>query len=291
MSRRAVRRCETETGRVGTLDAAPSGGGEGWEQSCARRRDATEVAMRGSTSLGLVGLLLTLIAGSRPSEASVIEPVSLRRSVEASGRVTDLVSGTEVVDPGQSFSSDDPSLTLQLTANASATLSGATATASARSGTVSQGQLPDYLGEPAFELRLTTNAEAHAGTSPNFASTAFARSTLELTFDLTQPIDVFAFFADGNISHPSRVSMTLLSGGNVIARGEGGSPPFQLAPGRYTLVTEGIASASVDSRVGVFLPASFASFSGFVGYTVIPEPATAPLMLAGLALLARSRRR
>jgi hypothetical protein len=245
-----------------------------------------------SSSCTIVGLVLALTAGTRPSEASVIEPVSLSRSVEASGSVTDLVNGTEVVDPGQSFSSTDPSLTLQITANASATLSGATATGSARSGTVSQSNLGDYFGSPAFGLQLATTAEARANAPPNFAAMGHARSTLELTFDLTQPIDVFQFSAAGNIFHPGDVRMTLLSGGNVIVFiTGGGASPFQLEPGRCTLRTSGLASARVDSRVGIFQPASSASFTGFMAYTVIPEPETGALMLVGLAGLALLRRR
>jgi len=191
------------------------------------------------------------------------------------------------VDPGQSSSSTDPSLTLSIGASSSSSLLGWSAQSSAGSGTVT---LVD-LGSGLFAVNLTLGANASASgnttTCSTCAASASSSAALDLTFDLGQPIHVSAFASNGGFANAS-IGMTLLSGGQVIAfGGTQGSLPFDLSPGRYTLQGQAAASASIAPFV--LTPTSSASLNGVLHYTVIPEPSSGLLMVAGLLGLAGRR--
>src|SRR5437773_210529 len=116
--------------------------------------------MRQSNLLAFFVLSLDLAVGSTPAVALVIEPVSLTRTVSASASVTDPVSGMQDVDPGQTISSTNPSLTFSISTNASASLLGWSAGSSASSWTVSFSDLPagDHIVNLAADTSATLNA-------------------------------------------------------------------------------------------------------------------------------------
>jgi hypothetical protein len=248
--------------------------------------------MRRPSLLALVGLSFALAVGSAPATALVIQPVSVTRTVSASSSVTDSASGMQDVDPGQTLSSTDPSLTFQIGTNSSSSLLGWSATSSSGSGTVSMLDLGS--GEFGVRLALDANASVSAGTSTclvTCAGFAGSRARLDFTFDLTAPIHVSAFASQGPFFHPAGTGMTLLNGTLVIAfGGQQGSLPFDLAPGRYTLSGTAGASAGIDQSRFLFVPTSAGSLSGVLQYNVIPEPGTALLVIAGLLGLAGWRR-
>jgi len=105
--------------------------------------------MHRSACSGLLSGLALL--GAVPARALLFETVSVTRSVSADANITDLANGMESVDPGQSFSSNDPSLDLLLTANASASIAGGTVTGTATSGTVTT-QFTQPFGELSIQL-------------------------------------------------------------------------------------------------------------------------------------------
>lgn len=241
---------------------------------------------RRSSRRALVWALLPLV-GTSPAAAAVIVPVSLSRTVSASSGVMDSASGTQDVDPGQSSSSTNPSFTLSIGASSSSSLLGWSAQSSAGSGTVSTVD----LGSGLFGLNLTLSAQASVGTSaacPACSASASSIATLALTFDLTAPIHVSAFAALGGFANPTSFGMTLLSGDQVIAfGGTQGSLPFDLSPGRYTL--QGQAGAAANIAPFQLTPTSSAPLNGVLHYTVVPEPSSALLVVAGLFGLAGRR--
>ena len=216
-------------------------------------------------------------------------PVSLSRTVSASSGVTDSASGMQDVHPAQPSSSTNPSFTLSIGASSSSSLLGWSASSSASSGTVSTVDLGSGLFGLNLALSAQASASANSTTCPTCTAGAGSSATLDFTFDLTAPIHVSAFAALGGSSHPSGVGMTLWSGGQFIAfGGEAGSLPFDLAPGRYTL--QGSAGAGATIAPFQLVPTSFGSLNGVLHYTVIPEPSTGLLVIAGLLGLGARRR-
>ena len=242
-----------------------------------------------SNRLALVGALLLPLIGAPPAAAAVIVPVSLSRTVTAGSSVRDLASGAEDVHPGQPLSSTDPSLTLSIGANSSSSLLGWSAQSSASSGTVT---LLD-LGSGLFGVNLSLGANASASGNTTTCSTCSASANssaqLALTFDLTAPIHVSAFVANGGFGGFGGMVITLSLGNQLIATGgTQGSLPFDVSPGRYVL--QGSATASASIAPFQLTPTSYASLLGLVHYTVIPEPGSGLLVAGGLLGFAVRRR-
>jgi hypothetical protein len=242
---------------------------------------------RRASRLALVWMLFSLV-GTSPAAAAVIVPVSLSRTVTASSGVSDSASGAEDVHPGQPLSSTDPSLTLSIGASSSSSLLGWSAQSSASSGTVT---LLD-LGSGLFGVNLSLGANASASGNTTTCSTCSASASssaqLAVTFDLTAPIHVSAFVANGGFGGFAGMDINLYLGNQLIAYGgTQGSLPFDVSPGRYVL--QGSATASASIAPFQLTPTSFASLLGIVHYTVIPEPGSGLLVIAGLFALAGRR--
>jgi hypothetical protein len=159
--------------------------------------------------------------------------------------------------------------------------------------------LPD-LGSGTFGIRLTLGTQASVGTSAatcspiDCAGAASSSAKIEFTFDLTAPIHVSSFNANPfPLFSLGTFGMGLSSAGQEIAGSTSfGAPPFDLAPGRYTLTGIASSSAFVDASLFINRPSSANGIFGSVDYTVIPvpEPTSGLLVSAGLLGLTRRRR-
>jgi hypothetical protein len=232
---------------------------------------------RASSGLAFTALSLALLVGSLPAAASVIVPVSIERTVSASASVTNSATGLSDVHSDNPPVSTNPSLTFGVSAQTRAGLSGMSASADAGAGpvTIREGST---LG-----IEILTGAGAStAGTCFSCYAYANSRASLAFTFDLLAPIHVSAFLSfDNGLNAGGYVG---LSRGSEAIRGAGntGSPPFDLAPGRYTFT--GNATAFASGRNANL------SSRGVLLYEVIPEPGSGLLVSVGLLGLGSARR-